>query len=127
MSDNTRLLFSTLIGIGFLVVLIVRWKLNSIIALVLASLFVGLATGLEPAKIGKAFQEGMGSVLGSIAMVIGLGTILGKMLAESGGAEQVTQTFIQLFGVKRIHWAMAVVGFDVGLPVFFAVGFVLLI
>jgi GntP family gluconate:H+ symporter len=127
MSHNTQLLLCTVISIGLLVALIVRWKLNSILALVLASLFVGLITGLKPSQIGSAFQEGMGSVLGSIAMVIGLGTILGKMLAESGGAHQVTRTLIQFFGIQRIHWAMAIIAFIIGLPVFFSVGFVLLI
>src|SRR5687768_5786299 len=127
MTHNTQLLLYTLVAIVLLVSLIVRWNLNSFIALVVASLFVGLASGLKPGEVGKAFQEGVGGVLGSIAMVIGLGTVLGKMLAESGGAHQVVQCFLRLFGVKRIHWAMAIIAFIVGLPVFFAVGFVLLI
>lgn len=127
MSHNDWLLLCTLIGIGLLVLLIVGWKLNSVIALVLASLFAGIAAGEKPGEIGKAFQEGMGSVLGSIAMVIALGSILGKMLAESGGAHQVTYFFRRLFGLKRIHWAVAIIAFIVGFPVFFAVGFVLLI
>src|SRR5262245_62552550 len=127
MSHNTQLLLCALISIGLLVMMIVRWKLNSILALVLTSLFVGLLTRLKPSQIGSSFQEGMGNVLGSIALVIGLGTILGKMLAESGGAYVVTRTFMRLFGVQRIHWAMAIIAFVVGLPVFFSVGFVLLI
>jgi GntP family gluconate:H+ symporter len=127
MSHNSQLLLCTLLGIGLLVLLIVRYKLNSIIALIVASLFVGLCTGMNPGEIGKAFEDGVGGVLGSIAMVIGLGTVLGKMLAESGGAQQITQTFVRVLGADRLHWAMAIIAFIVGLPVFFAVGFVLLV
>ena len=65
--------------------------------------------------------------MGHIAIVVALGTMLGKMMAESGGADQIAYTLIRLFGEKRIHWAMMVIGFVVGLPVFFEVGFVLLI
>lgn len=127
MTHNTQLLVYTFVGIGLLVALIVRWKLNSFLALVIAGLFVGLCSGMKPGEIGKAFQEGVGGVLGSIAMIIGLGAVLGKMLAESGGAQQITHTFVRVFGTKRIHWAIAIIAFIVGLPVFFAVGFVLLV
>jgi len=127
MSHNAQLILYTLVAIGLLVALVVRWKLNSFIALVIASLFVGVCSGLKPADIGKAFQEGVGGVLGSIAMVIGLGAVIGKMLAESGGAQQITNTFVRVFGAEKLHWALTVIGFVVGLPVFFAVGFVLLV
>jgi GntP family gluconate:H+ symporter len=78
-------------------------------------------------KIVKAFETGNGGTLGHIAIVVGLGTMLGKMMAESGGAERVATTLLNWFGEKNIHWAMMVVAIIVGLPVFFEVGFVLLI
>lgn len=101
--------------------------MNAFVALVLASLILGVSTGMEPALIGKKFLEGVGNVLGLIAVVIGLGTIVGKLLAESGGAQVVATTIIRAFGERRLDWAMTVIGFVIGLPVFFAVGLVLLL
>ena len=75
----------------------------------------------------KAFQDGVGGVLGFIAIVVGLGTMLGKMMAESGGATRIATTLIAMFGERRVHWAIMFVAFIVGIPVFFQVGFVLLI
>src|SRR5687768_13082696 len=75
----------------------------------------------------KAFQDGVGAVLGFIAVVLGLGTMLGKMMAESGAATRIATTLIALFGERRVHWAIMIVAFIVGIPVFFQVGFVLLI
>jgi GntP family gluconate:H+ symporter len=77
--------------------------------------------------VPKSFLEGVGKVLGDIAVVIGLGTILGKMLAESGGAEVVADRLVRALGKERLHWAMMFVAFIVGLPVFFTVGLVLLV
>ena len=74
-----------------------------------------------------SFETGVGGTLGHIAIVVALGTMLGKMMAESGGADQIAYTLIRLFGEKRIHWAMMVIGLVVGLPAFFEVGFVLLV
>jgi GntP family gluconate:H+ symporter len=110
-----------------LILLIARFKVNSIIAIVLAALFIGLASGMALPDIMKRFQEGVGSVLGSIAMILGLGNMLGKMMAESGGAERIAVTLIQRFGESRVHWAMVLIAFIVGIPVFFQVGLVLLI
>src|SRR5687768_11279334 len=75
----------------------------------------------------KAFQDGVGGTLGFIAVVLGLGTMLGKMMAESGAATRIATTLIELFGERRVHWAIMIVAFIVGIPVFFQVGFVLLI
>jgi GntP family gluconate:H+ symporter len=77
--------------------------------------------------IVKAFETGVGNTLGHIAIIIALGTMLGKMMAESGGADRIAHTLIDIFGKEHVAWAMVVVGFIVGLPVFFEVGFVLLI
>jgi len=127
LSHNTSLLLFTLVAVAGLIVLIARFKVNSIVAIVLAALFIGLASGMELPAIMKRFQEGVGSVLGSIAMILGLGNMLGKMMAESGGAERIAFTLIQRFGESRVHWTMMVIAFVVGIPVFFQVGLVLLI
>src|SRR5262249_15672084 len=121
------LLLITAAAVVGVIVLIVWFKVNSFIALALASLFVGLSTRLALPELVKAFQEGMGKVLGDIAMVVGLGTVLGKMLAESGGAERIVITLVQTFGQKWTYWTMMLIAFIVGVPVFFAVGLVLLI
>jgi GntP family gluconate:H+ symporter len=115
------------ISIVGLIILIARFKLNAFLGLILASLSVGILSGLQLTDIAKAFQEGVGSTLGFIAVVVGLGTMLGKMLAESGGAEVIAETFIRWLGPKRLDWTMLVVAFVVGLPVFFGVGLVLLV
>lgn len=119
-------LLPALIGVIGLVVLIARFKLNSFVALVLAALFVGVASGMEFGAIASAFQDGMGAVLGSIAGVVGLGMILGKMLEVSGGAHVVASTLIGVFGSARLPWAMLAIACLIGLPVFFTVGLVLL-
>jgi GntP family gluconate:H+ symporter len=126
LSREVTLLSCTVLAIVALVVLVARFKLNAFLALMLASLFVGISSGMPPLNVAKAFQTGVGNTLGFIAVVVGLGTMLGKMLAESGGAEVIAETFIRAFGTRRLHWALMIVGFVVGLPVFFGVGVVLL-
>jgi len=127
MSADARLLLYALLAVIALVVLIARLKLHPFIALVSVSLAMGVAAGMPPVAAVKAFQDGVGNVLGFIAIVVGLGTMLGKMMAESGAATRIATTLIDLFGERRVHWAIMVVAFIVGIPVFFQVGFVLLI
>ncbi len=110
-----------------LIVLIAAFKLNPFIVLFVTSLALALVTGMPFHTIVKSFEDGLGSILGHIAIVVGLGTMLGKMMAESGGADQIANTLIRIFGRKYVHWAMMLIGLVVGLPVFFEVGFVLLI
>ena len=127
MTPDTRLLLFALVAVGALILLIARFKLHPFIALVSVSLAMGVVTGMPPAAAVKAFQDGVGNTLGFIAVVVGLGTMLGKMMAESGAATRIAATLIDLFGERRVHWAIMVVAFIVGIPVFFQVGFVLLI
>ncbi|MEC0213831.1 GntP family permease [Paenibacillus ehimensis] len=127
LDHNLALILWALLSIVFLVVLIARFKWNPFVALLISSLLLGFLAGMNPADIIKAVTGGLGGTLGTIAIVIGLGTMLGKMMAESGGAERIATTLIDRFGEKRVHWAMMVVGFIVGIPVFFEVGVILLI
>ena len=121
------LLVSTLIAVIVLIALISVAKLNPFLTLILVSLSLAMVAGLPLATALHSFETGMGNTLGHIAIVVALGTMLGKMMAESGGADQVAHTLIRLFGEKRVPWAMMVIGLIVGLPAFFEVGFVLLI
>jgi gluconate:H+ symporter, GntP family len=127
MTPNTRLLLYALAAVVALIILIARFKMHPFIALILASLGIGSAAGMPLVAVVKAFQDGVGGALGFIAVVVGLGTMLGKMMAESGGATRIATTLIARFGERRVHWAIMVVAFIVGIPVFFQVGFVLLI
>ncbi|MEO8910725.1 MAG: GntP family permease [Gemmatimonadaceae bacterium] len=127
MTADARLLLYAFLAVSTLIVLIARFKLHPFIALISVSLAMGVAAGMPPATAIKAFQDGVGNVLGFIAIVVGLGTMLGKMMAESGAAARIATTLIDLFGEKRVHWAIMAVAFIVGIPVFFQVGFVLLI
>src|ERR1700716_1152777 len=127
MTTDARLLLFALLAVGALVVLIAHFKLHPFIALVSVSLAMGVVAGMPPAAAVKAFQDGVGAVLGFIAIVVGLGTMLGKMMAESGAATRIATTLIAIFGERRVHWAIMFVGFIVGIPVFFQVGFVLLV
>jgi GntP family gluconate:H+ symporter len=116
-----------LVSIIALILLIARYRLNPFITLTLVSLGLGLMAGIPAKDVVFVYEAGVGKTLGHIALVVALGTMLGKMMAESGGAEQIARTLIRGFGEKNVHWAMVFVAFLVGLPIFFEVGFVLLI
>jgi len=124
---GSMLLVYAVIAIALLILMITRFKVYPFLVLIIVSLLLGLVSGMPMQTIVKSFETGNGNTLGHIAIVVGLGTMLGKMMAESGGAERIATTLINWFGEKHIHWAMMVVAIIVGLPVFFEVGFVLLI
>jgi len=126
-SHDAFLLISALVAVIALVVLIARFKINPFVVLMTVSLSLGVVTGMPLPAIVKSFETGVGGTLGHIAIIVALGTMMGKMMAESGGADRIAHTLIQLFGEQRVPWAMMVVGLLVGLPVFFEVGFVLLV
>ena len=127
MSPNTTLLLFAFLAVVALIVLIARFKLHPFIALIVVSLALGVAAGMPLGSVVKAFTDGVGAILGFIAIVVALGTMLGKMMAESGAATRIATTLIARFGESRVHWAIMFVAFIVGIPVFFQVGFVLLI
>ncbi|QCU20933.1 permease DsdX [Bacillus altitudinis] len=121
------LLFIVIAAIVLLLILITVAKLNPFVSLIITSMLVGFATGMDLQEIIQSIKTGLGNTLSLLAIVLALGTMLGKMMAESGGAERIAQTLISRFGTKNVHWAMMFVAFIVGIPVFFQVGFVLLI
>ena len=121
------LLVSAAVAVVSLVLLIAAVKLNPFISIFVCALALAVVTGMPAGAVVHSFEAGLGGALGHIAIVVALGTMLGKMMAESGGADRIAFTLIRIFGEKRIHWAMAAIGIIVGLPAFFEVGFVLLI
>lgn len=120
------LLLIAALGVALVVVLIIVVRLPAFLALATGSLAVGLAAGIPFADITRSFQSGVGDTLGFVAMVIGLGTVIGKLLAESGGSAVVSGALVRAMGERRLDWAMMLSGFVIGLPVFFQVGLVLL-
>lgn len=127
MTHETYLLLDAVVTIVGLVLLITKFKVHPFVALTIAAGFLGLTSGMPVDKVMKAFQDGFGGVLGFVGIILGLGTMLGKLMADSGGADQIAQTLIRTFGKQRVHWAMMFAAFLVGIPLFFEIGFVLLI
>ncbi|MDB6048753.1 MAG: permease DsdX [Pseudomonas sp.] len=127
MTQETYLLVDALVTIIGLVLLITRFKVHPFVALTIASGFLGLTSGMPVDKVMKSFQDGFGGVLGFVGILLALGTMLGKLMADSGGADQIAQTLVRVFGKNRVHWAMMFSAFLVGIPLFFEIGFVLLI
>ncbi len=115
------------IGILLLFLLIARFKLNAFIAFILVSLFVGIAEGMQPIDVVGSIQEGIGNILGFLVLILGLGAMLGKLVADSGAAQRITTKLVEKFGKKNIQWAVVLTGFIVGIPMFYSVGFVILI
>ncbi|KPB74068.1 gluconate:H+ symporter [Pseudomonas cannabina] len=126
-SPGMSLLVYAAVAIIALIVLIARYRLNPFIVITLVSVGLALVAGMPASGVVASYEAGVGKTLGHIALVVALGTMLGKMMAESGGAEQVARTLIDRFGERNAHWAMVCIAFLVGLPLFFEVGFVLLV
>ncbi|WP_417362375.1 gluconate:H+ symporter [Galbibacter sp.] len=120
-------LFIVLLGILLLFLLIVKFKLNAFLTFIIVSLFVGIAGGMELDSVVASIQNGIGGTLGFLVLILGLGAMLGKLVADSGAAQQITDKLIAKFGRKYIQWAVVLTGFIVGIPMFYSVGFVLLI
>jgi gluconate:H+ symporter, GntP family len=121
------LLIVTLLAIVIVILGVSWWKWHAYISLTVASLFLAIMSGVPWDKIVTAYETGVGSVLGHLIGILALGTILGKMMSDSGAGMKVADFFVRFFGVKKLPWAMLFSGFIIGLPVFFEVGIVLLL
>lgn len=116
-----------IVSILLIVVLITKFKLHAFLSLTFAGFFVAIMTNMKLELIGATLEKGVGGTLGFLAIIIGCGTILGKMLEISGGAVVISRTLVNALGEKRASTAMMLVGFIAGIPVFVEVGFVLLV
>ena len=123
---NTQLILAAIGGIAVIVVLITWLKLHAFLALMIGAIGVGLAAGLGGTGSVAAFAKGFGDTMGGVGILIGLGAMYGKLLADSGGADRIVDTLISRSSVKALPWTMALVGALIGLPMFFEVGLVLL-
>ncbi|MEB2630983.1 GntP family permease [Peribacillus frigoritolerans] len=115
------------IGIVALLILIMGLKLNTFISLIIVSFGVALALGMPLDGIVKTIEAGLGGTLGHLALIFGLGAMLGKLIADSGGAQRIAMTLVKKFGEKNIQWAVVAASFIIGIALFFEVGLVLLI
>ncbi len=120
-------LIIALSGILILFFLIAVFKFNAFIAFTIVCLYVGIVSGMPLEDIINAIQSGMGNTLGFLVLILGFGSMLGKLVADSGAAQRITEKLIDKFGIKNIQWAVVLTGFIVGIPMFYSVGFVILI
>lgn len=122
-----QLLLAALAGIGLLVLLITKYKLHPFLSLTIGSLLVGVVGGLSVSATTDSFTKGVGSTVAGVGLLIALGAMIGKLLADSGGADQIVDTIIGKASPAALPWAMGLVGAIIGLPMFFEIGLVLLI
>lgn len=115
------------IGVALLLLLMIKFKLNGFLSLIIVAIIVGVAEGMPIDKVVTSIKNGVGGTLGSLALIIGFGAILGKLLADCGGAQRIATTLIEKFGKKKIQWAVLITGVVVGFALFYEIGFVLLI
>ena len=114
------------LGVGLLLYLNIVVKLNSVLALLIVSILVGILNGLSLTDVVASVKTGFGSTLGSLAIIIGMGAVLGKLMVDSGAAQRVASTLLNKFGVKKVEWAILIVGTIFGIAVFYEVAFIIL-
>lgn len=120
-------LFIILVGVIVLLILITKLKLNTFVSLIIVSFGVAVALGIPFPKIVKSIEGGIGGTLGHIALIFGIGAMLGRLIADAGGAQRIAMTLIDRFGAKNVEWAVVIASFIIGIALFFEVGLVLLI
>ncbi|HYK55409.1 MAG TPA: SLC13 family permease, partial [Flavisolibacter sp.] len=120
-------LFIVFLALLSLVILIAGFKINPFLAFLVVCVLAGLALGIPLTKVTQSVEKGIGDILGANVIIIVLGAMLGKLIAETGAAQQIASTIMQKVGIKNIHWALALVGFIIGIPLFYNTGFVLMI
>lgn len=115
------------LGILLLVVLVGYFKVNTFLSFVLSAVAIGLGFGLDATEISTAIKSGIGSTLGFLVIILGFGAMLGKLVADSGAAQRISESLLKIFPNKYIQWAVVLTGFVVGIPMFYSVGFVILL
>lgn len=125
--SSTRLIIAAVLGVAVIVVLIVWSRMHPFLALTLGSAVLAVAAGIPLTDTFKAFTRGLGSTIGDVGVLIAFGAIIGRLLIDSGGADQIVDTILARTSGPRLPWAMALIAFVVGIPLFFEVGIVLLI
>lgn len=125
MAEGTQMLVALFIGIVLLILLILKTKVHAFLGLIIAAVVIGLLGGMAPTAVPASIISGFGGTLGSIGIIIGFGVMMGQIFDKTGAAEKMALSFIKIFGKKREHWAMALTGFIVSIPIFCDSGFVI--
>lgn len=120
-------ILTVLLCILLLIVMISVFKINAFLSFLIVSIIAGITLGLPLPKIAGAVEKGMGDVLGSLIIIITTGAMLGKLVAESGAAQKIAEVMMSTFGKKHIQWAMVITGFIIGIPLYYGIGFVLMV
>ena len=115
------------LGILLLFLLIVLFRVNAFISFIIVTIGIGIGQGMKLDVIVNSIEKGIGNTLGFLVLILGLGAMLGKLVAESGAAQQITNGLIKFFGVKNTKVAVMFTGFIVGITMFYSVGFVILV
>ena len=123
---DVQVLVVAAIGIAVIVALIVWLKLHAFLALTVGALLVGVGSGIPLGKVTASYENGVGGVLGYVGVLIALGAMVGKLLADSGGADKVVDTLLR-GKPSTLPWKMALIAAIIGIPMFFEIGLVLLI
>ena len=126
-ADPTWALTAVALSVVALIVMIAWGKVQPLLAFVIASIAAALLLGMPFDAIPKSIEKGIGDMLGSLAVLLALGAIFGKIIADSGAAQRIATSLIKVFGTKRMSIALSLTGFVVGIPLFYNVGFVLLV
>ena len=127
MSEASHLLLVTFLSIGLLLYLVLRVKLHPFLSLLITAMFLGVTSGMPLSKVNTAIQNGLGGTLGFVATVVGIGGIFGQILEASGGTEAIARNLIRRFGKDKAHWSLVMAGFLIAIPVYFDVGFIILV
>jgi Gnt-I system high-affinity gluconate transporter len=114
-------------GILLLFLLILFFRLNAFISFIIVSLSIGILQGMDLNLIVLSIEKGIGNTLGFLVMILSLGAMLGKQVADSGAAQKITLGLVNTFGIKNTKWAVMTTGFIVGITMFYSVGFVILV
>jgi Gnt-I system low-affinity gluconate transporter len=127
MSESAHLILVTLLSIGLLLFLVLRIKLHPFLSLLITAMFLGVTSGMPLNKVTAAIQTGLGGTLGFVATVVGIGGIFGQILEASGGTESIAKALIKRFGKDKANWSLCIAGFLIAIPVYFDVGFIILV
>ncbi|HEY0271897.1 MAG TPA: gluconate:H+ symporter [Chitinophaga sp.] len=121
------LLLIVITGILALILLVTYARLNTFLSFMIVSIGIGVAQGMSLADITLAMQTGLGNIMGSLLVIIVLGSMLGKLVAESGAAQRISNGMLELFGPRYVQWALMSTGLVVGIALFYGIGFVLMV
>ena len=127
LADPTRLMIAAAVGICVLLILIIKFKLHPVLSMMVSAIIIGVGAGMPLTMISDTVEKGGGKTLQSIALLIGLGSMFGGILEESGGAQKIASTLIDKFGERKAGWALGLTGLVIGTTVFFEAGVVVLI